>query len=368
MEKIKILLISDIHLGIESADPIISGEERLETFDNIISIAGDHDILLIAGDLIHDENTDSKYFDILNEKFSSLIESGKEIFYTPGYGELTSQEEINPSILKIKTTCTFSDVRGSMVKSSKGDIFIYGLWNKDSSDEWDIVRSQDEGFHIGLFYADFTPQINDSSDKLSIKKNNIKKMNLDFYALGKNHSFKMFKLYNKIIGAYPGSSVSCSIDETGERFAVSMEIEGSELREIKKIAVCSARIFGGEIDCSEIFDQAALLEKIKSSYPADSVINITLSGDRDFMIESDFISEISEYYRGGKITDISIPSLKIMIEENINNDSLKGVFFQILNEKIDANTPSEDDNEMLAAIISQRIRGNKAEEVMLCDF
>ena len=368
MEKIKILLISDIHLGIENVNPIISGEERLETLDKIISIANDHDILLIAGDLINDENIDSRYFDILNEKFSSLIEAGKEIFFTPGYGEQTSQAGINPSILKINTTFTFSEDKESVKKSSQGDIFIYGLWDNGSSNEWNIARSGEDGFHIGLFYADFNPQINDSSDKPSIKKKNIKKMNLDFYALGKNHTFKMFKLDNKIIGAYPGSSESCSIDEIGEKFAVTMEIESAELQSIKKIAVNTPKIFGGEIDCSDIFDQSALSEKIKSSYPADAIINITLSGDRDFMIESNFADEISQFFKAGKITDISIPSLKIMIEENMSNDSLKGVFFQMLNEKIDKNTSSKADNEMLVEIISQRSRGNKNEGVVLCDF
>ena len=306
MEKIKILLISDLHLGIEKTNPVFSGEERLKTLNKIVSIAHDHDILLIAGDLINDENTDSKYFDILNENFSSLINAGKEIFYTPGHGELTSEEgieiSINEKILKLNTTFTFSDYKGSMIKSSKGDIFIYGLWCKNPSDEWDLTRSQESGFHIGMFYADFNPQINDSSDKLSIKKNNIKKMNLDFYALGKKHTFKMFKFYNKIIGAYPGSSGVCSIDESGDRFAISMEIEDSELRNIKKIAVNNSKI--------------------------------------------------------------SIPSLKVMIEEN-TDDSLKGVFFKVLNERIDKDTLDKTDDEMLAGILLQKSRTNKSKGVAL---
>ncbi|MCL2155307.1 MAG: metallophosphoesterase [Leptospirales bacterium] len=364
MEKIKILIISDLHLGMENADPIISGEERLKTFNKIISIADEHDILLIAGDLINDENIDSKYFAILNENFSSLINSGKEIFYTPGFGELTSQDSINPSILQLNTTFTFSDDKGFMVKSSKGDIFIYGLWSKNPSDEWDIVRSNKNGFHIGLFYADFNPQINASSDNMSIKKDNIKKMNLDFYALGKKHTFKMFKLYNKIIGAYPGSSESYSIDEIGDRFVISMEIEDDEVRNIKKISVNSNKILSEEIDCGDIFNQTDLLEKFKLSYPAESIINITLAGERDFMIESNFISELSEYFRGVKVTDISIPSLKIMIEENID-DSLKGVFFQILNEKIDKETLSETDSEMISGIIYPSARSHKREGVVL---
>ena len=297
MEKIKILLISDLHLGIEKTNPVFSGEERVKTLNKIVSIAHDHDILLIAGDLIHDENIDSKYFDILNENFLSLTNAGKEIFYTPGHGELTSQDIINEKILQLNTTFTFSDNKSSMIKSSKGNVFIYGLCNKASPDEWDIERAKEDGFHIGLFYTDFNPQINDSSDSLSVKKNNIKKMNLDFYALGKKHTFKMFKLYNKIIGAYPGSSDICEVDESGDRFVVSMEIEGSELLNIKKISVNNEK----------------------------------------------------------KLP----PSLKDMIKDNID-DSLKGVFFQILNEKIDEHVLNEADNEMLAKIIFQKSKRNKS--------
>jgi DNA repair exonuclease SbcCD nuclease subunit len=199
---------------------------------------------------------------------------------------------------------------------------------------------------------------------MSIKKDNIKKMKLDFYALGKKHTFKMFKLYNKIIGAYPGSSESYSIDETGDRFVISMEVENSELQNIKKIAVNSNKILSGEIDCSDILNQTDLFEIIKSDYPADSIINIALAGGRDFIIESNFINGLSEYFRGVKATDVSVPSLKIMIEEN-TDDSLKGVFFQILNEKVDEDELNEADSEMLAGIISQRVASNKREGVVL---
>ncbi|MCL1834267.1 MAG: hypothetical protein FWG49_07180, partial [Leptospirales bacterium] len=142
----------------------------------------------------------------------------------------------------------------------------------------------------------------------------------------------------------------------------------NELQSIKKIAVSSGKILSDEIDCGSVFNHAALLEKIKSSYPADSIINIALAGDRDFLIENNFITELSEFFRGVKIRDISIPSLNVMIEENMDSDSLKGIFFQILNEKIDKNASNKGDNEMLAGIIFQRSRSNKSEGVVLCDF
>jgi len=369
MGKIKILLISDLHLGIEKINSLISGEERLSTLKRIISLAQKHNILLVAGDLINNENIDTKYFDILKEEFSSLIDNGKEIFYTPGPGELTSDGKLNPAISDIRTTFIFSDGKNNpMIKSSKGDVFIYGLQSKSSSNEWNIARTVQKGFHIGLFHADFNPQISGTPDTKIIKKDDIKKMNLDFYALGKNHTFKMFRLSNKILGAYPGSAESCSIDETGDRFVISMEIEEDMLQSIKRIAVNTGKILSDEIDCSTIINQNSLFEKIRSTYPEKSIVNIILAGERDFQIENNFKTELSEYFRNLKITDTSHPSLKVMIEDGIKCASLKRIFFQTLNDRMNNNATNKIKSEILAEIISKQYINGKSGGVILCDF
>jgi len=369
MEKIKILLISDLHLGMEKEYSLISGEERLGTLKRITSLAGKHDILLVAGDLIHEENIDSKYYEFLEKEFSSLLKEGKEIFYTPGPGELNSKNKINPAVSEISTTFTFSDEKNEfMVKSAKGDIYIYGLQSKSSSKEWNITRSEQEGFHIGLFHADFNPQHSGSSDTGAIKKDDIKKMNLDFYALGKNHNFRMFRFANRIIGAYPGSAEPCSINETGDRYAISIDIEDNALSNIKRIAVNTGKILTDEIDCSTIINQNTLFEKIKSTYPYKSIVNIILTGERDFLIENSFNTAFSEHFRGLKITDISLPSLKVMIEENIEGDDLKEIFFQTLNEQIKGTAAEKFKSETIAEIISRKNSKGKREGDILCNF
>ncbi len=368
MENTKILLISDLHLGIERVNSLISGEERLNTLKRIFSLANKHNILLIAGDLIHDENIDHKYFEILKDEFSSLITAGSEIYYIPGPGELTSQNKVYSAISELSTTFTFSDDKEDfMIKSSKGDIFIYGLQSKSITSEWNITRSEKKGFHIGLFYADFNPQTSGISDTGSIKKDDIKKMNLDFYALGKNHTFKMFRLSNKILGAYPGSAESCSIDETGDRFVISMDIEDNLLNNIKRIAVNTGKILSNEIDCSTLINQSSLFEKIRSTNPEKSIVNITLTGERDFLIENNFKEELSEHFRGLKISDASLPSLKVMIEENSESDSLKGVFFKELNKYMDDNSVKFK-SEILAEIISRKSINERKGGAVLCDF
>ena len=369
MEKLKILLISDLHLGMERTNPLITGEERLSTFRRIISLAHKHDILLIAGNLIHDENIHGSYYGIIKDEFLSLIDAGIEIYYIPGPGELTSNGKLNSALTEIKTTYTFSDEKNDYaVKSSKGYIFIYGLQCNSIYKQWNISRVESGGFHIGLFHADFNPQVNGPSDTGSIKKDDIKKLNLDFYALGKSHTFKMFRFSNKIIGSYPGSCEPCTIDETGDRFAVSMEIEENVLNNIKRIAVNTVKIHSDVIDCSTVINQNSLFEKIKSTYPEKSIVNIILSGERDFMIETDFKTELSEYFRGLKISDTSSPSLKVMAEESAKSTTLKGVFFQILNKQMKESAAEKIKSEVIADIISKKSITGKSEGAVLCDF
>jgi len=369
MKRTKILLISDLHLGIERLNSLISADERLSTLKRIFSLAYKHDILIIAGDLIHDETIDSSYYTILREEFLSLTNAGKEIFYTPGPGELMPDGKLNPSISEIGTTLTFSDDNNNtVIKSEKGEIYIYGLQANSINNKWNICRTDQKGFHIGLFHTDFNPQINGAGSSRCIQKDDIKKMNLDFYALGGNHTFKMFRFSNKILGAYPGSAEACTIDECGDRFAISMEIEDNMLHNIKRIAVNTVKILSDEIDCETIINQKTLLEKIKSTYPEQSIVCLNLTGERDFLIEYNFKTELCEYFRGLKISDTSTPSLKIMIEENIQCDSLKGTFFQVLNEQIKDNTSGRFENEILAEIISQKNIQGKSEGAILCDF
>lgn len=368
MNKTKILLISDLHLGMERVNPLITGDERVSTLRKIISLAHKHDILLIAGDLVHDINIENRYINILKEEFSSLLDEGREIYYTPGYGELNSVNKLNYAVSEIPTTFTFSDDNEQfMIKSSNGDIYIYGLQSKSQRNGWDISRADQNGFHIGLFHADFNPQISGGPDNECIKKDDIKRMNLDFYALGKNHNFKLFRLSNKILGAYPGSAEPCSINESGDRFAVSIDIEDNSLQNIKRIAVNTGKIISDEIDCGTLINQNSLYEKIRSNYPDKSIVNITFTGDRDFLIENNFKSELSEYFRGLKISDLSSPTLKVMIEENIKCDSLKGIFFQTLSEAVNSDNVKFR-NETLAEIISQKRSAGNNEGAILCDF
>jgi len=359
MDTVKILLTSDIHLGIERLSPLISRDERFNTFKNIASIAAEHDIFLMAGDILHTGLIDKSYFDAINSELADVIGKGTEIYCTPGSGEM-EQPVSFPGILSgLKTTWTFSGENNStMIKSDKGDIFIYGT-------PADITRKEKNGFHLGLFYADFSPQSTEKKEPGSIGKKEIKNMNLDFFALGKNHSFRVFRFSERILGAYPGTPEPCSLDECGERFVISIEVEDNRINSFKRIPVNTVTVNTHEIDCTTITSEKELISSIKNSGNRDTMYRIELLGSRNFAAGRILKEELTGYYRGLKIIDRTLLSQAAFMEESSSGNGFKGMFFRNLSHSIKINPHMNPDFNLIKELFSDH--GNKTGGVLFCD-
>ena len=102
--EIKILLTSDIHLGLGGAGAPVPEKARMNTFKRIVSLAREHDILLIAGDLIDCVALDKETLDVIRAEFNGLRESNVEILLTPGPGELTPEKTVAPFFIDMGST------------------------------------------------------------------------------------------------------------------------------------------------------------------------------------------------------------------------------------------------------------------------
>ncbi len=359
MDTLKILLTSDIHLGIERLNPLISREERFNTFKNIASLAAEHDIFLMAGDILHAGLIEKTYFDDINNELTDIIEKGTEIYFTPGTGEMEQQGSFPGGISGLKTTCTFSgDKNPAMIKSEKGDIFIYGT-------PADITRKEKNGFHLGLFYADFSPQSTENNEAVFIGKKEIKQMNLDFFALGRNHGFRLFRFSERILGAYPGSPEPCSLDECGERFVISIEIEDNKISSFKRIPVNTVTVFSHEIDCAPVSSEKELIMLIKDAGKRDTMNRIELCGPRNFIIGKSLSEELTGYYRGLKIIDKTDVPQKIFLEEHSSVSGFKGIFFRNFSESIRLNPHYNPDYMLIKELLSDS--DSKTGGILFCD-
>jgi DNA repair exonuclease SbcCD nuclease subunit len=370
MESIKLLLTSDLHLGIDKNRSFNLWNERIETFRRIMIHASKHDILLIAGDFFDQEIESSVFIEYAAPEFSTLIENGTEIYFTAGPGELHIDKTISDYISGLDKCYFFSDQTvDDYIKSDKGEIYIYGLQAHSKHSHESISRCIKKGFHLGLFYADYNPGKKELCGKDCIDRESMKLMNMDFYALGKSHTFKMFKSQNKILGASPGSPEPCSIDENGDRFVISIEVNNNSILNIRRIPVNTGSIISGEINCSDFQTENELIEKIKTFAEEHKILNISLTGTRFFEFDK-MEKELTGFFKGLRITNKTTPSLNMQIATFCGDNSLIGGIYRTLDRIIkEKNIPENINHEALARILHFRFSSpSDREEVIFCDL
>ncbi len=370
---IKILFASDFHLGFKDTKLPIPEDFRLATFKRVSFLAKSHDILLIAGDLFDNANIDGEIIDIVKSEFRKIQDNGVKIICTTGENELNEHGDPLSFISNLNVTHLFLDSEGFNPYSFTKDnqkIFIYGLSAFNKADITRIKRINEDGFHIGLFHADFQFR-GDSKDRSvrRLRKKDIKSLDLDFYALGHHHQFRLFKSLGRIIGAYPGSPEATSFNESGDRYVLSMVIKENEIYQIKRLTVNSAMLKETVIDCTELSDSNTILEELNNNASSQAIHKMILKGKRDFMLDYHAIDGFNKDYYKLYFEDQSIPSIDVLIDEFNKEETLRGEFFSILKERKKIGVPVEIDMMRLSDILNQIIKtGLYSTEEFLCKY
>ncbi|HOO70232.1 MAG TPA: metallophosphoesterase [Spirochaetota bacterium] len=354
--EIKILLTSDLHLGIENSEVTIPEKARLNTFRRIINLAREHDILLIAGDLIHDISVNREIMDIIRTEFISLRDNNIDILITPGPGELTSNKTIASWLFDLRASYIFTSPEAAVpytYTKNGQQIYFYGIPSSYSQDIAKIKKTAETGFHIGLFHVEF--DIENTGPKESVfklHKKNLKKLELDFYALGHNHNFKMFKVADRIIGTYPGSPEAVSFNETGDRYVISISIKNDEIYHIKRLSVNSVKVCDSTVNCSDPESQNAIFKVLDEHKGKNVILRLTLTGFRDYSITEETINQYKELYMDIILHDRSIPTLNSLINQYATGSTIRGEFYKALQDDITRNAvPSQVDLATMAELL-----------------
>jgi len=370
-DMIKILLMADLHLGAVSPDTGIDDSVRLETFKKIVSLAQEHDILIIAGDLFEGPFADTYTFMQMNSELQSLIDAGIEVIFTAGESEFRDIPNLS-NLLHIPASHTFLNnhpMSPVLIEKNGTSLYIYSKPALDTQDVATIQKCDSEGFHLGVFHIDFDPG-NPTGESLVYKlpREAVKSLNLDFYALGHNHNFKLYKFQNRIIGAYPGSPEATSSEETGDRYVLSIHVCGSDIMQIKRLAVNTLSLEELHIDCETINSQVELVNTINASASPRTVLRVTISGKRSFPIEGIF-NALQDRCADFRLMDNSIPDLHLLIMQYASEHSLRGTLMTRLQKLVkEDGIPGEIDKTILAEIL-HRINTSKqfTPEELLCE-
>ncbi len=336
---IKILLASDLHLGIRDRNIPITDVVRINTFRRIAALACEHDLFLIAGDLIHHAGVTDEIIEFITAEFARIAAQGAWIVYTPGDAELGDDGAIPPclQLLEVARLFTPSNFSDPLLFEKDGErVFIYGLPGDVKTDIGRITRAEREGFHVGLFHAcvNLTDDERESGVVI-LKKKDLKALDLDFYALGHDHNYKIYKNQGIVIGAYPGSPEASGYGETGERFVLSLAVEEGKVQQIKRLTVNTKTLNEITVDATGLGGQKELLERVEECKSAGSVVRLAIRGERNFRWSAVELDEYRAHFDALVISDESIPTLEVVAGEYCAAAGLKGEFFSVLSEKLE---------------------------------
>ncbi|MEW6527341.1 MAG: metallophosphoesterase [Spirochaetota bacterium] len=327
---ISILLMSDIHFGSDTALPYIDDSVRFATFQKICMIAKQHSIFIIAGDLFEGTIAQNPYYSSIKDLLQSLVQEGVKIIYIPGEAEL--EDGSNRDVIReIPSTVTLFGSSNNYcdLVLDKEIVYCYGGNNDIAS----VTKASREGFHIGVFHIDLEENNHTTGDSHVISVKLLKSMPLDFYALGHHHNFSMYKYKNKIIGAYPGSPEAVTLEETGDRYVLSITVMNNEIHQIKRITVNSLRIESLTVQCDSIHSNDELQNLLKPYNKPSIVLHCILEGVRSF--DSNQILAICNRCAGVMIKDNSKLSGEFICAMYKDEKTLKGYFFTELQKNFD---------------------------------
>ncbi|HSV97634.1 MAG TPA: metallophosphoesterase [Spirochaetota bacterium] len=353
----RILLTSDLHLGIDERSAAAPGPARMNTFRKICALAADHDLILIAGDLFHDSGNAAAMDAVMSaasQELAALCERGTAVLFSPGECDRSLLESPG-GIPRDGFTHIFSDDSDACysITRSGETVTVYGLPAGAKQGPGSLRRNDADGFHMALLHADFCTQDPASSAGItSLRKDDIRALNLDFYALGHNHNFRIFKSRNRVIGAYPGSPEAVEAGETGERYVLSITIENGEIVQVKRLAVNTTTVERLSIPCEGVRSSRDIADIVEKKAAPRTALTVVLTGERGFPLDINAVLERGRGFERLDVIDESSPTLSLLAHEYIDENSLRGAFFGRLREMIEGNELPEDiDRRLLAAMI-----------------
>ena len=355
---VKILLTSDIHLGMDDNDAPVPGMIRANTFRKISALAREHDVLLIAGDLFSGGEVDGEVVDLVSEEFGRIRNKGTEILLTPGDCEMNEEGTAEPFLNLLNVSRIF-DKDGSsepfIVTRGGQSVYVYGVPPLNSAMLQGLTRQSDEGFHIGLFHGDINLNGEMENDcPLVITKQDLKRMNLDFYALGHYHNYKLYKNLGVVIGAYPGSPEAVSFGETGERYVLSMIVGSDRIQQIKRLTVNSKIVEMLELDCTVLNSAKEIVKQVEECSSKKKIFKLRLTGERNFSFHAGDLTAVGKGFDSLIFCDESLPTIEVLIKNFKNENTLKGDFFSILEDHFSSNNiPMDIDLERLNRILNR---------------
>jgi DNA repair protein SbcD/Mre11 len=288
---IKILCIADIHLGknISFLPDEIKLSPQLAWNNSVeLAISQNIDLVVIAGDIIDNENVFFDVYSFLEKGINNLINAKITTVVVAGNHDNSLIEKFENLISSPYFIFLGKDQkweRKSIIINGKtisfdGWSFNSPFFDKDPLKEYDLPLKKEDEIKIGVLHCDKTKSCYAPIDVQSLKS-----FPHDIWVLGHIHTPEI--LLQNPFTFYCGSLMSLDVSETNFHGADLIEIDNTVKH--RKINVSSLLLVDLMIDLSNVEEEeldSCLIEKISSiDFDSESCfvgVNITLQGRIDY--------------------------------------------------------------------------------------
>jgi len=320
----KIIHCADIHFdsvmsGIKDPKKVnIRREEMKKTFQKIIALAAESDMLLISGDLFDAKKVSKSTLEFLKGEFLKI--SDVSVFIIAGNHDYLGEMSVYKTFDFGKNVHIFGT---SMECVELADCDVYGISFKTANDEREMlsgftVKNPDK-INICLMHGNLS-----GNDYNPIKISDIEKSGIDYLALGHIHKASEIKKAGSTHYAYCGCPEGRGNDETGKKGVYKLELIKGNIVASEFVPVAERMYIDEDVDISGAGSYDEIIEKIMTKYKGEKhLYRFTLTGSCDFSIDTEVIEERIKAF-SLTIRDKTTPCVDL--SELAKEFSLKGLF------------------------------------------
>ena len=301
------------------------------------------DLVLLAGDLFDGKWTRDSY----QAMYTALEEMSVPVFISPGNHDFYSSEspyfcERWPENVHIFNR---PELKSVSLPALNCRVYGAGYRSMDCSGLLEDFRAQgEESYHIGILHADPTVA---GSPYCPMNSAQIRRSGLHYLALGHIHKAGQIKA-GQTLCAWPGCPMGRGYDETDVKGAYIVTLE--DTAKVTFFPLDTPRFF--DLETNPGIDAHAALHAVLPAVPDDHFYRITLVGEAPQPDLQALRADFAQFPHL-ELRDRTVPERDIW--DSAGEDTLEGLYFRRLKEKMDAADEEEREILTLAARISRQI-------------
>mgnify|MGYP002569655709 FL=1 len=323
--------------------------DQRKAFKKVIEYIKENKIkyLFISGDLYEQKYIKKSTIEYINNLFKEIPET--KIFISPGNHDPYIKNSYYYKFNWSENVKIFSS-KIEKIELEDADIYGFGFddfYCKDFNIKELNIENKNK-LNILIIHGTLNGGTIQEHEYNPISKNELEEKSFDYVALGHIHKLDYNTQENQKI-VYPGSTVSLGFDELGEHGMIVGDIEKEKIK-LDFIPLDEKEFKLKEMDVTEIISKEELIEKINElNFNENELIEIILIGKRNFEINT---YELNKLIFNEKIIKIKNKTkINYNLEKIANENTLKGLFAKNIKNKLNDETLTEEEKEIVEKAI-----------------